>query len=502
MAEDGAVPVEEDFSQNVPDPLQTPLNGMAANIHNSIQENFCSFPMEDLSYHHHQDVGASTAIEMENGQQMSYNIENSYNNNNLHTHLVGEEIQDSNQVLTFDQSSWDHTGVHEMQDVSFNNHHNQLHNENQQFQPAELQNSNHGYHPSCLPDAPYTTPDFLNLIQLPRSPASSFLTNSSISFANPDQKTAHLHNSLGFLGDLPTGADRTYTPTSQVLYDPLFHLNLPPQPPIFRELLQSLPNGYNLTSSRSGSLFGGGDEIEGSGIVYQDGDGRQFENGVFEFTTELACAGKGREGKTQKHFATEKERRVSLNEKFQALKNLVPNPTKPDRASVVGDAIEYIKELRRTVGELKILVEKKRYGRERSKKHKTEKDAATGDMESCNQRPVGDPDQSYNNGSLRSSWLQRKSKDTEVDVRIIDDDVTIKLVQRKKINCLLFVSKVLDELELDLHHVAGGHIGDSYSFLFSSKIYEGSSVYASAIANKLIQVMDRQFAATPPISTY
>ena len=32
----------------------------------------------------------------------------------------------------------------------------------------------------------------------------------------------------------------------------------------------------------------------------------------------------------------------------------------------------------------------------------------------------------------------RKSKNTEVDVRIIDNEITIKLVQQKRINCLLF----------------------------------------------------------------
>ena len=128
---------------------------------------------------------------------------------------------------------------------------------------------------------------------------------------------------------------------------------------------------------------------------------------------------------------------------------------------MVGDAIEYIRELIRTVNELKILVEKKRYGMERCKRHRTGVDAA----ESCNIKPFGDPD-----GCIRTSWLQRKSKDSEVDVRIIDDEVTIKLVQRKKINFMLFVSKVLDELHLDLHHVAGGHVGEYCSFLFNSKV--------------------------------
>lgn len=76
-----------------------------------------------------------------------------------------------------------------------------------------------------------------------------------------------------------------------------------------------------------------------------------------------------------------------------------------DRASVVGDAIEYIRELVRTKNELTLLVERKRHGREMSKRLKTEDDAA----ESCNIKPFGDAD-----GSIRTSWLQRKSKDSAV----------------------------------------------------------------------------------------
>lgn len=134
----------------------------------------------------------------------------------------------------------------------------------------------------------------------------------------------------------------------------------------------------------------------------------------------------------------------------------------------MGDAIDYINELKRTVGELKILVEKKRCSRERVKRQKA---AENGGELIKTDMVVDDHPYSNNIGStLRSSWLHRKSKSTEVDVRIVDDEVTVKLVQQKRINCLLFVSKVLDELQLDLHHVAGGLIGDSYSFLFNSKV--------------------------------
>ncbi|XP_057417726.1 transcription factor bHLH91-like [Lotus japonicus] len=396
--------------------------------------------------------------------------ENTTNSNNImDNHLVQEVID----APLYQQSTWD-PNVQEVQDMSYANH------PEQQFQHIDAQNYCQSYTPSIL-DPSYPSPDLLNFLHLPTCSASSLLTNPpNICISNPTQRTPNFQNSMTFLGDLPMGPDNTSA--SSVLYDPLFHLNLPPQPPALRELFQSLPRGYRLpTSSRDDSLFGGGDEMEG--------DGSQLDMGVLDFNRGTASVGKGREGKGAKPFATEKDRREQLNGKYKILRSLIPNPTKPDRASVVGDAIEYIRELIRTVNELKLLVEKKRHERERCKRPKNEEDAE----ESCNIKPFGDPD-----GYIRTSWLQRKSKDSEVDVRIIDDDVTIKFFQRKKINCLLFVSKVLDELQLELHHLAGGHVGEYWSFLFNSKVIEGSSVYASAIANRVIDVLDSQYAAAVP----
>lgn len=139
----------------------------------------------------------------------------------------------------------------------------------------------------------------------------------------------------------------------------------------------------------------------------------------------------------------------------------------------MADATRYIEELIRSVKELELLVSRKRCGRrEKSKRARIDGPSDSGEIESCVTKTPDDmADQSsYNSNTLRTSWLQRKSKVTEVDVRIIDDEVTIKLVQRKKINCLLYVSRVLDELQLDLHHVAGGQIGEHHSFLFNSKV--------------------------------
>ena len=64
------------------------------------------------------------------------------------------------------------------------------------------------------------------------------------------------------------------------------------------------------------SFICGGDEIEG--------DGSQLDMEVLDFNRVKASVGKGREGKSTKHFATEKQRREQLNGKYKILRSEVP----------------------------------------------------------------------------------------------------------------------------------------------------------------------------------
>ncbi|KAF8108714.1 hypothetical protein N665_0104s0038 [Sinapis alba] len=318
-----------------------------------------------------------------------------------------------------------------------------------------------------------TTPDLLSLLHLPR--CSLPIPNSSVSFS-----------------DIMSSSSSA----AAVMYDPLFHLNFP---------LQTHDNNQQRNSS---CLLGVEEQIQmdangGGGInmmYYEPGHNNNtgFDSGAFEFGNNR----KGRGSRKSRTFPTERERRVHFNDRFFDLKNLIPNPTKSDRASIVGEAIDYIKELLRTIEEFKMLVEKKKFGKFRSKK-KAKTGGEEEEEDNVSYRPQSEVDQScLNNKSLRCSWLKRKSKATDVDVRIIDDEVTIKVVQKKKINCLLFTTKVLDQLKLDLHHVAGGQIGEHYSFLFNTKICEGSCVYASRIADTVMEVVEKQYMEAVPTNGY
>lgn len=158
---------------------------------------------------------------------------------------------------------------------------------------------------------------------------------------------------------------------------------------------------------------------------------------------------------------------------------------KTDRASVVGDAINYIKEMRRAIDHLKVLVEKKRRGMTSCKRLKTEEEEPVIDMESSSIKPVPF------NGSSKSSWLLRKSKEAIVDICIIDNEINIKLIQRKKGNCFLLVARVVDELQLE---VTGGKVGEYYVFNFKSKVI---IIFIVSVLNNLIILVYMEMLVFP-----
>ena len=152
-----------------------------------------------------------------------------------------------------------------------------------------------------------------------------------------------------------------------------------------------------------------------------------------------------------------------------------------DRATEISDAIEYIQELGRTVEELTLLVGKKR---RRMELQGDVVDAApavavpaAGEAESSEGEVAPPPPAAQQRQPIRSTYIQRRSKDTSVDVRIVEEDVNIKLTKRRRDGCLAAASRALDDLQLDLVHLSGGKIGDCHIYMFNTKVNHRSASY-------------------------
>ncbi|KAL4370849.1 hypothetical protein S245_019773 [Arachis hypogaea] len=68
------------------------------------------------------------------------------------------------------------------------------------------------------------------------------------------------------------------------------------------------------------------------------------------------------------HVAAERRRREKLNEKFITLRSLVPYVTKMDKASILGDTIEYVKQLHEKVKKLEEEDKRRRSGKKRKER--------------------------------------------------------------------------------------------------------------------------------------
>ena len=185
--------------------------------------------------------------------------------------------------------------------------------------------------------------------------------------------------------------------------------------------------GLGRSSSDSGANFDG-----------------NFASADTEFNARLKKRGRkpgsGKESPLN-HVEAEKQRRERLNHRFYALRSVVPNVSKMDKASLLSDAVAYIKDLKSKIDELEIKLQVQ------SQKSK------------LNAINVFDNQSTSTFDNTRPS-SNYGLKTMEVDVKIVGSEAMIR-VQCPDVNYpAARLMDALRDLELHIHHASVSNVNE------------------------------------------
>lgn len=190
--------------------------------------------------------------------------------------------------------------------------------------------------------------------------------------------------------------------------------------------------------------FGGGDKTTGGGGG--ESDHSDLEASVVKEVPEKRPKKRGRKpanGRDEplNHVEAERQRREKLNQRFYALRAVVPNVSKMDKASLLGDAISYINELKSKVI-----------------KTESEKTQIRNQLEEVKSELAGRK-ASANGGDLSSS-TGIKPVGMEIEVKIIGWDAMIRVESSKRNHPAARLMTALMDLELEVNHASMSVVND------------------------------------------
>ncbi|XP_042503404.1 transcription factor EGL1-like [Macadamia integrifolia] len=193
------------------------------------------------------------------------------------------------------------------------------------------------------------------------------------------------------------------------------------------------------------------------------------------------------------HVLSERRRRGKLKEKFHILKSLVPSVGKVDKASILGDTIDYLKELERRVEELESCRELAEYEARERRKHPdiaertsdnyVHRDIANERKTAINKRKASDIDET----EVELDWAS--SKDglaANLTVVMNEKEVLIDIRCSWRESLLLHIIDAISNLNLDVQMVQSSTV-DGILILSIKSEFRGVAVASAGMIKQSLQ---------------
>nr|GLL30676.1 bHLH2 transcription factor [Ipomoea trifida] len=202
------------------------------------------------------------------------------------------------------------------------------------------------------------------------------------------------------------------------------------------------------------------------------GAGAAADGGDATIPSSKLCKAAPQEEPNANHVLAERRRREKLNERFIILRSLVPFVTKMDKASILGDTIEYVKQLRRRIQELEAA---------RGSAWEVDRQSITGGVTRKNPAQKCGASRTLMGPTLRKRGMrtaERPANDTaedavvQVEVSIIESDALVEIRCTYREGLILDVMQMLKELGLEITTVQSSVNGGIFSAELRAKLKE------------------------------
>ncbi|XP_061340722.1 transcription factor FAMA isoform X2 [Gastrolobium bilobum] len=201
------------------------------------------------------------------------------------------------------------------------------------------------------------------------------------------------------------------------------------------------------------------------------------------------------ESQRMTHIAVERNRRKQMNEHLRVLRSLMPGSyvQRGDQASIIGGAIEFVRELEQLLQCLESQKRRRLLGEAQSRQ------VGDSGVNAATQQPLIQPpffpplpnDQMKLvelESGLREETAESKSCLADVEVKLLGFDAMIKILSRRRPGQLIKTIAALEDLQLIILHTNITTIEQTVLYSFNVKVASDSRFSAEDIASSVQQI--------------
>ncbi|XP_047177463.1 transcription factor FAMA [Vigna umbellata] len=201
------------------------------------------------------------------------------------------------------------------------------------------------------------------------------------------------------------------------------------------------------------------------------------------------------ESQRMTHIAVERNRRKQMNEHLRVLRSLMPGSyvQRGDQASIIGGAIEFVRELEQLLQCLESQKRRRLLG-EAQARQVGEPSIAQQQQQPPFFPPLAIPKEQMKlvelESGLREETAESKSCLADVEVKLLGFDAMIKILSRRRPGQLIKTIAALEDLQLIILHTNITTIEQTVLYSFNVKVASDSRFTAEDIASSVQQIFN------------